>query len=117
VRTVRIVGAIAALVVIVFVPKSLAAARQTFPRTHFASGEPSILPTAAGTGTFGENTLYAYEQSVLVGSEVIDVDVRLSKDGQPIAIPRSRSCCDAFQNVTTYAYGAVSMSSLGPSGA
>jgi glycerophosphoryl diester phosphodiesterase len=87
VRTVRIVGGIAVLVAIVSVLMTpLAATQAKVPTNPFRTGRTLNIAHGGGDALFPENTLFAYEQSALVGSEVIDVDVRLSKDGQPVAI-------------------------------
>lgn len=52
----------------------------------FRVGRPLVIPHAGGDGMFPENTIYAYEQSVALGGDVIDVDVQLAGDGVPMAL-------------------------------
>ncbi len=51
----------------------------------FRIGRPLVIPHAGGDGLFPENTLYAYEHSMAMGGDVVDVDVQLTSDGIPIA--------------------------------
>jgi glycerophosphoryl diester phosphodiesterase len=90
----------AAVIAIAGVPVAPQAA---IPPNPFRSGRTLNIAHGGGDGLFPENTMYAYEQSVVVGSEVIDVDVRLSKDGQPVAIH------DSVVDRTTNGRGKVEM--------
>ncbi len=51
----------------------------------FRTGRTLVIPHAGGDGLFPENTIYAYEQSVAMGGDVVDIDVFLTGDGVPIA--------------------------------
>jgi glycerophosphoryl diester phosphodiesterase len=51
----------------------------------FRVGHTLVIPHAGGDGLFPENTLYAYEQSMAMGGEVIDLDVYLTADNTLIA--------------------------------
>ena len=57
--------------------------RQT--NNPFRIGRPLVIPHAGGDALFPENTLYAYEHSLAMGGDVIDIDVSLTADGVPIA--------------------------------
>ena len=47
----------------------------------FRIGRTLVIPHGGGDGLFPENTMYAYERAMAMGADVIDVDVRKSKDG------------------------------------
>ncbi len=51
----------------------------------FRTGRTLIIPHSGGDGLFPENTLYAYERSMAMGGDVVDVDVSLTADGVPVA--------------------------------
>jgi glycerophosphoryl diester phosphodiesterase len=51
----------------------------------FRIGRTLVIPHAGGDGLFPENTLYAYERSIELGGDVIDIDIQLTKDGVPVA--------------------------------
>ncbi len=57
--------------------------RQT--NNPFRIGRPLVIPHAGGDALFPEKTLYAYEHSIAMGGDVIDIDVSLTADGVPIA--------------------------------
>lgn len=44
-----------------------------------------MIPHAGGDGLFPENTMLAYERTVAMGADVVDVDVRMSRDGVLVA--------------------------------
>jgi glycerophosphoryl diester phosphodiesterase len=44
-----------------------------------------VIPHAGGDGLFPENTMYAYEQTVAMGGDVVDIDVYMSADGHLVA--------------------------------
>lgn len=67
----------------------------------FQIGRTLVIPHAGGDGLFPENTVYAYQQSNAMGGDVVDIDVRLSADGVPMAIH------DATVDRTTDASGFV----------
>ena len=51
----------------------------------FRIGRTLVIPHGGGDGLFPENTMYAYEQTMAMGADVVDVDVRKSRDGVLIA--------------------------------
>ncbi len=51
----------------------------------FRTGRTLVIAHAGGDALFPENTLFAYEQSTALGSEVIDLDVSMSSDGVLVA--------------------------------
>lgn len=51
----------------------------------FQIGRTLVIPHAGGDGLFPENTLFAYEQSMAMGADVVDIDVRLAADGVLVA--------------------------------
>jgi glycerophosphoryl diester phosphodiesterase len=67
----------------------------------FRSGRTLVIPHAGGDGLFPENTIIAYEKSIALGGDVVDIDVQLSKDMVPMAIH------DATLNRTTNGTGRV----------
>ena len=52
----------------------------------FRIGRPLVIPHAGGDAMFPENTLYAFEHSVALGADVVDIDVRIASDGVPVAM-------------------------------
>ena len=52
----------------------------------FRIGRPLVIAHAGGDAMFPENTLVAYEQSVALGGDVIDIDVWVTRDGVPVAM-------------------------------
>ena len=77
------------------------AAQAADPTNPFRSGHTLVIPHGGGDGLFPEDTVYAYEHSMAMGGEVVDVDVALSADGVPVAVH------DANVDATTEASGAV----------
>jgi glycerophosphoryl diester phosphodiesterase len=56
------------------------------PSTNpFRSGRTLVIPHGGGDGLFPENTMLAYERTIAMGADVVDVDVRRSKDGVLVA--------------------------------
>ncbi len=55
------------------------------PTNPFRTGRTLVIPHGGGDGLFPENTLLAFERSMAMGADVIDVDLRLSGDGVVIA--------------------------------
>jgi glycerophosphoryl diester phosphodiesterase len=100
VRTVRFGSALVAIIAVAAVSVT-PPIKAKVPPNPFRTGRTLNIAHGGGDGLFPENTLYAYEQSVSVGSEVIDVDVRLSKDSQPVAIH------DSLVDRTTNGHGRV----------
>jgi glycerophosphoryl diester phosphodiesterase len=72
----------------------------------FRTGRTLVIPHAGGDGLFPENTLYAYQQSMAMGGEVIDLDVYLTADGQLIAFH------DSTLDRTTNGTGTVAANTL-----
>ena len=56
------------------------------PDNPFRTGRTLVIAHSGGDGLFPENTMLAYERSTQLGSDVIDVDVRLTADGVLVAI-------------------------------
>jgi glycerophosphoryl diester phosphodiesterase len=54
-------------------------------KNPFRSARTLIIPHAGGDGLYPDNTLLAYEATMAAGANVIDIDVRASKDGVLIA--------------------------------
>ena len=52
----------------------------------FRTGRTLVIAHGGGDGEFPEDTLYAYEHSVPLGSEVIDLDVQSTADGVIVAL-------------------------------
>jgi glycerophosphoryl diester phosphodiesterase len=62
------------------------AAPVPLPSTNpFRVGRTLMIPHAGGDGLFPENTLYAYEHSMALGGDVVDIDVSMSDDNVLIA--------------------------------
>jgi glycerophosphoryl diester phosphodiesterase len=51
----------------------------------FRTGRTLVIPHAGGDGLFPENTIVAFERSLALGGDVVDIDIQLSKDGIPMA--------------------------------
>ncbi len=84
---------------------SLHIAARATPRplvNPFRTGRTLIIPHSGGDGLFPENTLYAYERSMSMGGDVIDIDVSITADGVPVAFH------DSSLRRTTGAPGKVS---------
>ncbi len=62
-----------------------AAKASTPPPNPFRTGRTLVIPHGGGDGLYPENTLYAYERTMAMGADVIDVDVRMTKDGVFVA--------------------------------
>jgi glycerophosphoryl diester phosphodiesterase len=67
------------------VPTSSPAEAIESPTNRFLTGRTLVIPHGGGDGLFPENTLLAYERSVALGGEVIDLDAQLTGDGELIA--------------------------------
>jgi glycerophosphoryl diester phosphodiesterase len=52
----------------------------------FRTGHTLIIAHAGGDALFPENTLYAYQRSTALGSEVVDIDVQMTADNVLIAL-------------------------------
>ena len=46
----------------------------------FRTGRTLVIPHGGGDGLFPENTLLAFERTIAMGADVVDVDLRLSQD-------------------------------------
>ncbi len=73
----------------------------------FRIGRPLVIPHAGGDGLFPENTIFAYQRSLAMGADVVDIDVQLSADGVPMALH------DATLDRTTNGSGRVSEHTAG----
>jgi len=51
----------------------------------FRTGRTLVIPHGGGDGLFPENTLLAFERTMAMGADVVDVDLRISGDGVVIA--------------------------------
>ncbi len=51
----------------------------------FRTGRTLVIPHGGGDGLFPENTLVAYRETMAMGADVVDVDLRISSDGVVIA--------------------------------
>ena len=51
----------------------------------FRTGRTLVIPHGGGDGLFPENTLLAYERTLAMGADVVDVDLRISADGVVVA--------------------------------
>jgi glycerophosphoryl diester phosphodiesterase len=67
----------------------------------FRTGRTLVIPHAGGDALFPQNTIYAFEHSLAMGGDVIDIDVSLSADDIPVGIH------DATVDATTEGSGAV----------
>jgi glycerophosphoryl diester phosphodiesterase len=72
----------------------------------FRTGRTLVIPHAGGDGLFPENTLYAYEKSLALGGDVVDVDVFMTADNALIAMH------DSTLDRTTNGSGSVAKSTL-----
>lgn len=72
----------------------------------FRTGRTLVIPHSGGDGLFPENTMYAYEKSMAMGGDVVDIDVSLSSDGVLVAFHDSllRRTTGAPGRVSTTAY-------------
>ncbi len=52
----------------------------------FRIGRPLVIPHGGGDGMFPEDTTYAFEHSMALGGEVVDIDLWVAADGVPVAI-------------------------------
>ncbi len=51
----------------------------------FRTGRTLVIPHGGGDGLFPENTMFAFDQTMAMGADVVDVDLRISADGVVIA--------------------------------
>ncbi len=90
------IGAVAAVVVVRWTTDS-SAARPPDTRdpgqlevpdngaNPFRTGHTLVIPHGGGDGIFPEDTLLAFERTIAMGADVVDVDLRLSQDDVVIA--------------------------------
>ena len=52
----------------------------------FRTDRTLVIPHGGGDGVYPEDTLIAYEKTMAMGADVVDVDVRISSDGIPVLI-------------------------------
>ena len=52
----------------------------------FRTGRTLVIPHGGGDALFPENTLLAYERTITMGADVVDVDLQLSRDNVVVAI-------------------------------
>ncbi len=50
------------------------------------TGRTLVIPHGGGDGLYPENTMVAYDRTMAMGADAIDVDLRLSSDGVAVAI-------------------------------
>ena len=62
-----------ALALLVSCSASRPAAQAADPTNPFRSGHTLVIPHGGGDGLFPEDTVYAYEHSMAMGGEVVDV--------------------------------------------
>ncbi len=68
------------------VPPGVAAQQQQPAANPFRTGRTLVIAHAGGDALFPENTLLAYERSTALGSDVIDIDVQMTKDNALVAL-------------------------------
>ena len=51
----------------------------------FRTGRTLVIPHGGGDGLFPEDTLLAFERTIAMGADVVDVDLRLTKDDVVVA--------------------------------
>ncbi len=51
----------------------------------FRTGRTLVIPHGGGDGLFPEDTLLAFERTIAMGADVVDVDLRLSRDDVVVA--------------------------------
>ncbi|MEO6122456.1 MAG: glycerophosphodiester phosphodiesterase [Ilumatobacteraceae bacterium] len=51
----------------------------------FRTGHTLVIPHGGGDGLFPEDTLLAFERTIAMGADVVDVDLRLSEDDEVVA--------------------------------
>jgi glycerophosphoryl diester phosphodiesterase len=67
-------------------PLSASSTAPAIDGNPFRTGRTLVIPHAGGDGLFPENTIYAYEKSMALGGEVVDVDVFMTADNKLIAM-------------------------------
>jgi glycerophosphoryl diester phosphodiesterase len=97
----RRLGLISALIGLLVGSLNVPTAEAAHEPNPFRTGRTLVIPHAGGDGLYPENTMLAWERSLALGAEVVDIDVRLAADGVPVAIH------DATVDRTTNATGWV----------
>lgn len=82
------------------------AAEHAFFKKMTESSRPLVIAHRGGAGLFPENTLYAFEQSHRIGVDILELDIRATKDGKVVVIH------DSTVNRTTDGSGPVSEMTL-----
>ena len=90
---------VAVLVFIVFL--RVTTSRAIEPTGYFAGPKPMVIAHRGGSALRPGNTLLAFEHALDLGVDVLEMDVRLSRDGVPVVIH------DATVERTTNGQGAV----------
>ena len=65
---------------------TLAARSSPDPKNPWRVGRTLVIPHGGGDGLYPEDTMYAYEHTMAMGADVVDVDVQLSADNIPVVI-------------------------------
>ena len=55
------------------------------PANPFLTGHTLVIPHGGGDGLYPENTMLAYDRTMAMGGDVVDVDVSMSSDGVLVA--------------------------------
>jgi glycerophosphoryl diester phosphodiesterase len=76
---------LAAAVLALAIAPGIGQAARVVPANPFRSARPLVIPHGGGDGLFPENTMLAFEKTMAMGADVVDVDVSRSKDGVLIA--------------------------------
>lgn len=74
-----------ALLMLVVPGRSATAKTGPTPNNPFRTGRTLVIPHGGGDGLFPENTMYAFEKTMAMGADVVDVDVRKSREGVLVA--------------------------------
>ncbi len=67
----------------------------------FEGGPPLVIAHRGGMGLWPENSLFAFERATALGVDMLEMDVHLSRDGEPVVIH------DATLERTTNGFGEV----------
>jgi glycerophosphoryl diester phosphodiesterase len=76
------------------------------PANPFRIGRTLVIPHGGGDGLFPENTLLAFDRTMAMGADVVDVDLRISGDGVVIGFhdPTVDRITGASGNVSEMTY-------------
>jgi glycerophosphoryl diester phosphodiesterase len=79
------------------------------PANPFRIGRTLVIPHGGGDGLFPENTLLAFERTMAMGADVVDIDLRISGDGVVIGFhdPTVDRITGASGNVGKMTYAAL----------